>query len=312
VRPTDRRRQVKRAHELFIDLERICRRSSCGHIDHAAVAAGPTVHTRSFHGHDVDRAVDTYSLTKPVVTSLLGCALQDGYLESIDTNVAEFLPAAHDHHPGVTLRHLLSMTVSIAGDGFLDIDRVMELESSWVDAILSLPAEGPPGIAFRYDNRTAHLTSAVLEAVLPEGLLEYAGRRLLGPLGCSGWTWPTDTEGIPYGFGHLQMSPLDLARFGQLWLDGGRHGSIGLMDEGLVAAAWTPVNDGGAPEHRPYGLTWWCDVDANPPAWFAAGYAGQLLAVLPSLGTVVVITGSEARLTDGVPGSYRLLREVLR
>jgi CubicO group peptidase (beta-lactamase class C family) len=64
--------------------------------------------------------------------------------ESIDARVGKFLPAAEDHHPGLTVRHLLTMTAAIVGDGFLDIDRIMELESSWVEAILSLPAEDPP------------------------------------------------------------------------------------------------------------------------------------------------------------------------
>ena len=299
------------ALELFEALERMCSSRRCAHIDNLVVAAGSEVHTRSWNEHDTERPVDTYSLTKPIVTGLVGCALQDGHLESIDVHVADFLPSARAHHSGVTVRHLLTMTMSIAGDGFLDIDRIMGLESSWVDAILSLGGERPPGAAFSYDNRTAHLTAALLETVLPEGLLPYADQRLLGPLGCSGWTWPVDTEDIPYGFGHLRVSALDLARFGRLWLNGGRHAGSRLIDEGFVMAAWRPASDGGPPEHRPYGQTWWCDADASPPVWFAAGYAGQLLAVVPSSGMVVVITGSEARLTDAAPPSYELLRKAL-
>ncbi|MDQ3766576.1 MAG: hypothetical protein M3346_04430, partial [Actinomycetota bacterium] len=99
----------------------------------------------------------------------------------------------------------------------------------------------------------------MLETALPEGLLAYADRRLLGPLRCSGWTWPADTEGIPYGFGHLQMSPLDLATFGRLWLNRGTHENSGLIEESFVADAWTPASGGGAR---------WCgaaeEQDLNP------------------------------------------------
>ncbi|MDQ3766577.1 MAG: beta-lactamase family protein [Actinomycetota bacterium] len=140
--------QEDRSRALFMDLEEMCGKSCCAHVDNLVVVAGSKVHTRSFHGQGVERPVDTYSLTKPVIASLVGCALEDGYLESIDVHVTDFLPAARTHHSGVRMRHLVTMTMSIAGDGFLDIDRIIALESSWVEAILSLPAEKPPGVAF--------------------------------------------------------------------------------------------------------------------------------------------------------------------
>ncbi len=296
---------------LFEELEHRISTDPCwAHIDHLAVD-GPETHVRSFHGEDIHRPLDTYSLTKPIVTTLIGAVVDDGYLEGIDERVAEILPAAGERHPALTVRHLLTMTASIAADGFMDIDRVMKRESSWVDDILSLPAERAPGSAFKYDNRCAHLTAAVLQRILPQPVVEYARSRLFHPLDISGWTWPTDPEGIPYGFGHFRISPVNLARFGRLWLARGQAKTETLVADRFMGMAWKPASDGGAPEHRPYGFMWWCDGDADPPAWFAAGYAGQLLAVAPSLDAVVVITGSERLLRGDEPSSYELLRQAL-
>lgn len=280
------------------------------HLDHIVVD-GVTTHARSFHGGSVDEPVDTYSLTKPIVTTLVGCTIADGHLDGVDTRVADILPAAHRHHPHLAVRHLLTMTAAIDGDGFADIDRVMALRSSWIGEILSLPARAP-GDHFKYDNRVAHLTSAVLKEVLPLPLPRYAETRLLAPLGVSRWTWPCDPEGIPFGFGHLQLSPLDLASFGRLWMAPANHEPTALIPERFKSAAWAPSSPGGAPEHKPYGFTWWCDVQAEPQAWFAAGYAGQLLAVLPSSETVVVVVGSESRLKGDELPSYELVRQALR
>lgn len=143
---------------LFEELEHRISTDPCwAHIDHLAVD-GPETHVRSFHGEDIHRPLDTYSLTKPIVTTLIGAVVDDGYLEGIDERAAEILPAAGERHPALTVRHLLTMTASIAADGFMDIDRVMKRESSWVDDILSLPAERAPGkrVQIRQPMRTPH------------------------------------------------------------------------------------------------------------------------------------------------------------
>lgn len=79
---------------LFEALERLVQRNPIwNHLDHIVVDR-VTRHARSFHGGSVDEPVDTYSLTKPIVTTLVGCTIDDGHLNGVDTRVADILPEA--------------------------------------------------------------------------------------------------------------------------------------------------------------------------------------------------------------------------
>ncbi|MFF1723231.1 serine hydrolase domain-containing protein [Streptomyces sviceus] len=119
---------------------------------------------------------------------------------------------------------------------------VMALRGGWVDTLLSAPRLSAPGTQFRYDNGAAHVLAACLVRALGEDLEVYAAHRLFAPLGVTrGWHWPQPPDGVPYGFGHLQLSPLDLLALGAVV--GGWYGS------GWSAAVHHRVRRRCDPEH---------------------------------------------------------------
>lgn len=120
--------------------------------------------------------------------------------------------------------------------------------------------------------------------------------------------WCTDSRGVPRGDGGLALSTLDAARLGELYLRRGVLGGRRIVSERHVAAATTPVTGGGPPEEVAYGLMWWIEPDAGPPAFFAGGHAGQLVAVVPDLELVCVLTGEEDALRAGATSGRPVLR----
>ena len=142
-------------------------------------------------------------------------------------------------------------------------------------------------------------------------LARFAADALFRPLGIEHFRWPADPEGNPLGYGHLELRPRELARHGELYLNGGRVGDMQLVPEGFVAAATTAATGGGFPESVPYGYLWWIAEDAGHPSFFAGGYGGQYVTVIRDLELVVVTTGDVDVLTDTSRNLRRLVAEVV-
>ena len=263
--------------------------------DALVVQRGGTVLELALHPAAVDGLADTYSVTKSVVATLTGLALDRGAIPSLDEPVGNHLAGAR--HP-YTFRHLLTMTAGVETDGAWEIDAVMVGPSDWLGWILSAPRRTEPGAAFAYDNGAAHVLGAAVAAAVGSPLSTFAARELFAPLGIDVFDWPRDPAGHEYGFGHLRLRPRDLAALGALYLNGGVHDGRRLVSSGFVADATRAHTAGGPPEHARYGFLWWVD-DGPAPHFFAAGYAGQSLTVIPRLELVAVTTGDESLLRPG-------------
>ena len=235
-------------------------------------------------------------LLKIVANVSLGKLRRDlGSLTSLDEPVSRYLPDARHRY---TLRHLLTMTAGTEAGGAWEIDEVMARPSGWVDWILTAPSKREPGAAFGYDNGSIHVLGAALAAAVGRPLSAYARRHLFTPLGIDAFEWPRDPDGVDYGFGHLRLRPRDIAKLGELYLGGGTFAGRRLLAREFVEAATRAQTAGGVPEGASYGYLWWTAQDPVPH-FFAAGYAGQSLTVIPELGLVAVAVGDEARLRPG-------------
>jgi CubicO group peptidase (beta-lactamase class C family) len=261
---------------------------------------GEIVFERHYGNGSLDDLVDTYSVTKSVLATLVGIALRRGDLDTIDRTVASCIDRPIRH--GYTLRHLLTMTAGVETDGAWEIDAVMARSDSWLDWLLAAPARDEPGIRFRYDNGSAHVLGCAVASIIGAALSEYARRHLFAPLGIERWEWPSDADGFDYGFGHLRLAPRDLAKVGELYRTGGGD----VLSREFVSQATTAHSTGGPPENVGYGFLWWVD-DGPPRSFFAGGYAGQSLTVVPAREVVAVTTGDERLLEPG----WRNAREVL-
>jgi CubicO group peptidase (beta-lactamase class C family) len=226
-------------------------------------------------------------VTKSVTSALVGIALADGKLESVDQRLAEFFPgyasAADSGVRRVTLADLLTMRAGFSGEPIAS-------SGNWIRTLMTRPLEREPGRVFSYDSGSSHLLSAVLTKVTGEQAAALARERIFRPLGITGgWRWPDDGQGVSIGGDGLAMRARDLAKLGQLYLQEGQWNG-----KQVVPAAWvrrsTREHTGVGAPGQGYGYQWWVQDGPRGKAYAALGYGGQAIVVLPTLDLVVVLT----------------------
>jgi CubicO group peptidase (beta-lactamase class C family) len=280
-----------------------------------------TVVEKYYDGSTADSVWDVESVTKSIVSTLVGIAIAEGKISGVDATLAELLPdsAALMSRAAArtTLRQVLSMSGGFPEDDFTK-PRRWQVARDPVRLILR--AHDPGLVGFTYSNQGAHLIAAILTEATGVSLLAYARAHLFDPLGIvtrpaftglasdanlaawtrAGFAWPVDRAGIHLGWGLVKLRPLDLLKLGQLYADEGRWDGVQ-----LVPAAWVreatrqQVDDrlGGG-----YGYEWWVTEADGAPAFYAAGFGGQLIEVVPDRDLVVVVQTEINPLGDGSEG----------
>ena len=256
---------------------------------------GQRVLERYYRGMSPERAVNVKSISKTLLSPLVGIAIRDGLLRGTDQPLAELLapplaPPLQDGRRQITLAHLLTMTTGLEGTSF---DSYGEWVGSrnWVKSALERPLVCEPGACWGYSTGNTHLLSAALTRATGRSTLAYARAVLFDPLGIPLAPWDRDPQGIYLGGNNMRLRPRDLAVIGQLYLDGGRAGGRQLLPEEWIRASWqrqvtSPWNG------YDYGYLWWSRELAGERVHFAWGYGGQFLFVLPGLDATVVATSS--------------------
>ena len=235
-----------------------------------------------YHGDTESTRLDVFSVTKSVVSTLVGIAAQHGLLR-LDERLGDFFPkqvrAAQDRRVrSITLRELLSMT-----SGYRD---TMQLRSDdWIQSLVGRPLATNPGRSFAYDDGSYHLLSAVLTEATRLTAQQYARRVLFGPLRISGAHWTSDGQGHSLGNTGLRLSAREMLELGELYLHSGLlHGRRIVPADYVRAATYTKAGTG-------YGLGWWIVSTAQLNGFAALGYGGQAIAVFPSKNLVVTVAG---------------------
>jgi CubicO group peptidase (beta-lactamase class C family) len=163
--------------------------------------------------------------------------------------------------------------------------------------LIPAPLVRDPGSGWDYSGFSSHLLGVIVARACDADLMDFATEHLFDPLGIEPGDWITDREGYRNGHADLELSALDMARFGHLYLDGGRFQGQQVVPESWIEDSWTPYTE-GAWYHKvgdnfdrtAYGYQWWI-IDAGPHTYYLAwGHGGQQIAVLPEMDMVVVVT----------------------
>lgn len=244
---------------------------------------GYIVFDETFQGTPNDEQ-NVFSVTKSVISALIGIALREGHLKSLDQKVADFYPeyVSPDTDPQIkkiTLEHLLTMTSGL------------ERETSFIKSTLKQPVSGEPGQAFHYNDAAVHLLSGILTRSTHVTALEFGNKHLFQPLGIPLPTWKTDPQGNNIGGDGLSLRPRDMAKLGYLYLNQGLWD-----DQQLVPVEWiqasTQKHTRADILNDDYGYLWWVTQEEGHPAYYAAGFGGQFIYVVPDFDLVVVMTGN--------------------
>ncbi|MCW4043535.1 MAG: beta-lactamase family protein [Candidatus Bathyarchaeota archaeon] len=238
-----------------------------------------------FYPFSEDRRHATHSCTKSVTSALVGVAIGEGYIDSVDQPVIDFFPertAANldANKKAMTLEHLLTMTSGLeCQDSYKyqwrGLNQMMESDD-WVQFMIDIPMVEKPGTRFEYCNGASFLLSAIIQQTTEMNTLDFAHEHLFGPLGIYDVTWSSNPQNITIGWAELRMRPHDMAKIGHLYL------SKGVWDgEQLIHSEWVEMSTRKQINSTLldyYGYNWWID---DSGIYTALGYGGQYIIVVP-------------------------------
>lgn len=257
---------------------------------------GVLVTEEYFHGFTPDSLHDVRSVTKSVVSMLVGIAIDEGWIGSVEDPIGEYLQAAVDSiRPEVAeipLRRFLTMS---SGLDWHELDGGSSYSEWWqspdmVQHIVDLPMVQGPRDRFLYNTGASHLLSVILTEATGMPTLDYARSVLFDPMGFSGVSWLQENRGYYTGGMGLRITARDMVKLGQMFLDGGEFQGQQRVPADFVATSVSPLlSTGGAVAYgQDYGYLWWVGSGSGKSFFFANGYGGQFILVAPSLDLVLV------------------------
>ena len=180
---------------------------------------------------------------------------------------------------------------------------------NWVRYVLTRPLVAQPGTQMIYSTGNTHLLSAILTKATGRNTWQFAQEALAKPLGFSLAPWTRDPHGIYFGGNEMLMTPRQMLAFGELYLNGGKAAgrqivSKRFIDETFEARGRSRISG------REYGYGWWMREMAGRQTYYAWGFGGQFIVLVPSLDLVVVST-SAATVTDDRREHRRSVDEII-
>lgn len=249
----------------------------------------------------------SFSVAKSFTSTLVGAALQDGYIRSLDDKVSEYIPdlrgSAYDE---VTIRQLLTMSSGVEWnedyeDPNADVARFNNAKPDpGMDATVSymrkLPRAHPPGEVWHYNTGETNLIGVLVTEATEKSLADYLQERVWQPAGMeSTATWLQGKSGHEIAGCCLQASTRDFARFGLFVLANGRAGDTQIVPEDWFIQATRKQKDIGNPG-RGYGFQWWTYDDGSVAA---QGIFGQGIFIDPARQLVIASNSNWSRATLG-------------
>jgi CubicO group peptidase (beta-lactamase class C family) len=256
------------------------------------VRNGYIVAEKYYPPYEQDTLHEMYSVTKSVISALVGIAIQEGAIQSVDDLVLDYFPQRSFENDdqlkrSITLEDLLSMSSGLAWDY-----QKMVSSRDWVQYTLDQPMSVEPGTTFHYNSGNSHVLSAIIQTTGGMSTRDFAQNYLFDPLGISELRWQKDVDGIYKGGWGMAMTPRDMAKLGYLYLKQGQWDGQQVLPAEWVSASTRPyvqVQDTLEAWDIHVGYSWWLHENG---IYAAHGMKGQFIYVIPHLELVAVITAN--------------------
>lgn len=239
------------------------------------------------------------SCTKSIVSALIGILMDDALIKSVHTPITEYFGDIIDKQTDerlkdITIYHLLTMTPGFDWPEFgaWNYFSPMVYSNNIIKFILERPLVASPGQAMNYNSGCSHLLSAIIQKVTGISAYDYAKETLFKQLDVSKSVW-YDRQGISLGADGLRITSYDMVMFGSLFLNNGM-----LNGTQIISGEW--IKESTTPRYKTYGgvgyyaYHWWVSSfmsrDKEINYYFALGYGGQYIIIVPQFALVVVFT----------------------
>jgi len=260
-----------------------------------------------FNNADRNDVYTIYSVSKPFTSSLIGIAIDRGFIKGVDQTVLSYFPEYSElikdkGKENIRLNHLLTFTSGFDWDessySYEDSRNVhvqMEQTDNWIKFILLRPISDGPGKRWVYNTGNAQLLSAIIKQRTGLYLHEFAEKYLFGPLQIKDYYWNADPQGYTCAGGSdggLRLKSRDLAKLAALYANEGKWNNREIVSKEWVKESTFPQFE--IKKERAYGYLWhvW-DIDfrgRKTRCFFHTGSGGDMLFVLPEFKTGAVVT----------------------
>lgn len=242
-----------------------------------------------------------YSCSKSFTATAIGFAVGEKKL-SLDDKVISFFPNDLPDTISPYLSHLTVKDALMMSDGQEpDPTPLVGKDSNWIKAFLATPIQHEPGSVFLYNSLGTYMLSAIVQKATGQKTIDYLTPRLFAPLGISGIDWETDTKGINTGGWGLRLKTEDMAKFAQLFLQGGKWNGKQIISAEWVKEAGTMkiMQDPSAPQSKKDSSDWlqgYCYQmwRCRNNAYRGDGAFGQYMIVMPDQDAALAITAETA------------------
>lgn len=272
------------------------------------VRNGYIAYEQYYNGYGPKDLHHVASVTKSIVSALIGIAIDAGYIKHVDQKVLDFFPdyvpddpAANLQKREITIRHLLTMTAPYAFEDWHEPLEQMCMLPDWVKYTLDILGQQGTIGSFKYSTAGAHLLSAIITRSTGKSAREFANERLFKPIGMKEITdyemrsfefddlfgvnvkgWVEDPNRITTGGWGLTLSPRDMARFGILYLNHGKW-----ENNQIISETWIEESTAMNPNY--YGYLWWLREEDGVYTYSALGDGGNVICCIPEKDLVVTI-----------------------
>lgn len=270
-------------------------------------------------GYGPDSISGSFSVAKSIVSILVGIAINEGKIESVDQKVSDYIP---EYKVGLnaqlTIKHLLTMSAALNWD-----EKYSTLFSRTTKAyygrnldkmVLKMKVIETPGKKFNYQSGCQLVLAYILRKATGKTLSEYASSKLWQPLGAkTDALWSLDhDDGLEKAYCCFNANARDFSRIGTLFLHNGSFNEQQIVSEEYVNQSLQPaqlIDEGGNP-NRNYGYSWWLSETEHRKIFYAQGILGQFIIVVPGKNLVIVRLGKVREPYKNKPASVYIAEEV--
>jgi CubicO group peptidase (beta-lactamase class C family) len=260
------------------------------------------IYERYFMGNQRDSLVTSFSVAKSFDSALIGIAIQEGYIKSVEDPITDYIPELANRDPrfkDIHIRHLLMMASGLRYDtgrpiSFGDDNLTYEFNDLRHLALTETEVVGQPGVNFLYNNYNPLLLGLILERATGRPVTTYLQKKLWTPIGMEfdgSWSLDAEKNGFEKMESGINARTIDFAKFGRLYLNGGNWNGTQIIPSEWVA---TSTRDNGLIQDASiyYGYMWWGEK-CNPGSqdYLAMGNLGQFVYVSPARNLIIVRNG---------------------
>jgi len=256
-----------------------------------------------FNGYDKDSNHNLFSVTKSVISLLIGIAVEKGYINSVEDKVIDLIPNYINHitndKKDLKLKHLLNMRTGLKWDELTHFGRNDGLWNQFLKStdpgafVLKQPLETQVDKVYNYNSGVSHLLSLIIEDNCPCSTFEFAQKELFGPLeiNLENEQWTRDINNVVYGGHGLHLKMKDLMKIGKLILENGTYNNKQILSKTWLEESFKAYSE-MTRGYEGYGYQWWLGNVSGIPFAGAFGHGGQRLYLFKKMNLGIVFLGN--------------------